>query len=146
MIYPVVVALALAATASATLYTTDGIQQKYMWESFKREHNRNYATMEEETQRFGYFMENMRTADLRNLKEKKNGGTATHGITKFSDLSQAEFESRYLTADKKDKTDNGRTGFKPAVAATGTADWTGTYTTPVKDQVNLFVLQLCRNC
>lgn len=137
MIYSVVTALALAATASATLYTTDSTHQKYMWDSFKREHNKNYATMEEETQRFAFFIENMRTADLRNLKEKKNGGTAIHGITRFSDLSQAEFESRYLTADvsKKEKTDNGMTGFKPAKADAGLVDWTGTYTTPVKDQV-----------
>ena len=92
MIYPVIVALTLAATASANLYVTDATQQKYMWDQFKREHSRNYKTQDEETQRFGYFMENMKMADIRNLKEKKNGGTAVHGITKFSDLSQAEFE------------------------------------------------------
>jgi hypothetical protein len=138
MIYPVVVALAIAATASAKLYVSDHTQQKYMWETFKKEHGRNYATMEEETQRFGFFMENMKVADLRNEKEAKNGGTAIHGVTRFSDLSQAEFESRYLTADvrmKEKSADTGFTGKKPLETTATVVDWTGIYTTPVKDQV-----------
>lgn len=138
MIYSVAVALAVAATASANLYVSDPTHQKFMWESFKQEHNRAYSTMEEETQRFGFFLENLKVADLRNEKERKNGGTAIHGITKFSDLSQAEFESRYLTADLRMKTkreDTGMTGNKPVKADAGLVDWTGIYTTPVKDQV-----------
>ena len=42
-------------------------------------------------------------ADRRNALELANGGSAVHGITNFSDLSQAEFESHYLTADEKMK-------------------------------------------
>eukprot|EP00598_Pedospumella_elongata_P011229 CAMPEP_0184988052 /NCGR_PEP_ID=MMETSP1098-20130426/22764_1 /TAXON_ID=89044 /ORGANISM="Spumella elongata, Strain CCAP 955/1" /LENGTH=53 /DNA_ID=CAMNT_0027512711 /DNA_START=17 /DNA_END=175 /DNA_ORIENTATION=- len=53
--------------------------------------------MEEETQRFAIFLENLKVADMRNAAEEKNKGGAIHGITKFSDLSQAEFESRFLT-------------------------------------------------
>ena len=37
-------------------------------------------TIEEETHRFGIFIENLKIADERTEKEKKAGGTATHGI------------------------------------------------------------------
>jgi len=136
MIYSVVVALAIAATASATLYTSDVASQKHMWETFKLEHNRVYGSMEEETQRFSHFLENLKIADLRNQNERKAGGTAIHGINKFSDLSAAEFARGYLTANaslKKPKAEN-----FPDIVSTTTAttkDWTGLYTTPVKDQV-----------
>ena len=59
--------------------------------------------METESRRFTIFLENLKMADRRNELELANGGSAVHGITNFSDLSQAEFESRYLTADEKMK-------------------------------------------
>jgi len=106
-----------------------------MWESFKRDHSRSYATMEEENQRFGHFLENLKVADLRNLKEKKAGGSASHGVTKFSDLSQAEFESRFLLADKSKKEKNPTVmGDVAAPSSTTEMDWSGVLTTPVKDQ------------
>ncbi len=138
MIYQIVVALAVAASASASLFTTDVTSQRHMWETFKREHNRSYGSMEEETVRFANFLENLKVADLRNVNERKAGGTAVHGITKFADLSQAEFAKGYLTADvsmKKAKPANPSSDFKPPSATAGLVDWTGVYTTPIKDQV-----------
>ena len=135
MIYQIVLALALAASASAKVYTDDVTQQKYMWETFKREYFRNYESMEEENRRFNIFLENIKLVDLRNLAEKRAGGSAIHGITKFSDLSQAEFESRFLTADVSMKSTSPKEVFEGAVDATaGLIDWTGKFTTPVKDQ------------
>ena len=135
MIYQIVLALALAASASAKVYTDDATQQKYMWETFKREYFRNYESMEEENRRFNIFLENIKIVDLRNLAEKRAGGSAIHGITKFSDLSQAEFESRFLTADVSMKSTSPKEDFEGAVDATaGLIDWTGKFTTPVKDQ------------
>eukprot|EP00598_Pedospumella_elongata_P008851 CAMPEP_0185011776 /NCGR_PEP_ID=MMETSP1098-20130426/97960_1 /TAXON_ID=89044 /ORGANISM="Spumella elongata, Strain CCAP 955/1" /LENGTH=529 /DNA_ID=CAMNT_0027540817 /DNA_START=29 /DNA_END=1616 /DNA_ORIENTATION=- len=168
MIYQTIVALAVVAGASAKLFAEDHTHQKYMWESFKTEHSRNYATMEEETQRFAYFLENLKVADMRNAAELKNKGGAIHGITRFSDLSQAEFESRFLTADAsldpRTGAIHGITRFsdlsqaefesrfltadaslrskdavrveletKPDTTAS-LKDWSGVYTTPVKDQ------------
>eukprot|EP00600_Ochromonadales_sp_CCMP1393_P018111 CAMPEP_0175035452 /NCGR_PEP_ID=MMETSP0005-20121125/23221_1 /TAXON_ID=420556 /ORGANISM="Ochromonas sp., Strain CCMP1393" /LENGTH=393 /DNA_ID=CAMNT_0016296499 /DNA_START=18 /DNA_END=1199 /DNA_ORIENTATION=+ len=136
MIYQIVFALTLAATGSAKFYTEDTTHQKYMWEAFKSEYGRDYASMDEENKRFGHFIENMKAVDERNAAERKNGGSAVHGITIFSDLSQAEFEARYLTADVKQKS-----GLRPAPHTTkppkadaGLVDWTGIYTTPVKNQ------------
>jgi cathepsin F len=57
--------------------------------------------MEIESRKFSIFLENLKMADRRNELEQKNGGSAVHGITQFSDLSQAEFESHFLTADEK---------------------------------------------
>jgi len=57
--------------------------------------------MEIESRKFSIFLENLKMADRRNELEQKNGGSAVHGITQFSDLSQAEFESHFLTADVK---------------------------------------------
>lgn len=111
-----------------------------MWETFKVEHHRIYETMEEETMRFNNFLENLKVADLRNEMERKNGGTATHGITKFSDLSQSEFAAKYLRADLSMKSpvaqrENVVSNLKPPSATAGLVDWTGIYTTPVKNQV-----------
>lgn len=136
MIYRTVVALSLAAAASAALFSEDPTHQKYLWDSFKKEHNKNYSTMEEESHRFSIFIENLKMGDRRNLLERKAGGSAQHGITRFSDLSQAEFESQYLTADPTQKTGGAKldSTVRTVDATTGLVDWSGVLTTPVKDQ------------
>jgi len=134
MIYQLVVALALVASTAATLFTEDHSQQKYMWDNFKREYFKNYETMEEESRRFNNFLENLKMVDVRNQQEIRNHGSAVHGITKFSDLSQAEFESRFLTADISQKVKS-VSDYEGVVDATaGLVDWSGKLTTPVKDQ------------
>jgi C1A family cysteine protease len=136
MIYQLVVTLAVVAVASAKLYPSDPTSQKYMWESFKKTHQRTYTTMEEETRRFAIFLENLKMADHRNAQELKAGGSAQHGVTRFSDLSQSEFESQFLTADisKKSKDVAVAKIDRPVDTTAGLVDWTGIYTTPVKDQ------------
>jgi len=136
MIYQLVVALALVASASAKLFTSDPAQQKFMWDQFKSEHVRSYESFDEETHRFHLFLENLKLADYRNELELKHGGSATHGITKFSDLSQAEFEAHFLTSDMsmKTKATSVDTTVRSLNLAAGLTDWENVYTTPVKDQ------------
>jgi C1A family cysteine protease len=138
MIYQFVVALSIAAAASASLYSEDKASQKSLWEAFKVEHGKKYDTMEEETRRFYTFVENLKVADQRNAEEKKAGGEAIHGITKFSDLSQVEFETGLLTSDpsmrKADSERNFDTTVYEPVKTTGLVNWSGKYTTAVKDQ------------
>jgi len=132
MIYSIsILASLLAAVASGTLYTADEAQQKFMWESFKRDYNKQYATMEEEFTRFSNFVVNLKVADERNMQD-----TAVHGITKFSDLSQEEFASRYLKSNVAMRTGNiPVTEITEAPnASLGLVDWEGKLTTPVKDQ------------
>ena len=108
-----------------------------MWESYKSEFGKQYPTMQEENARFGIFMNNLAVIDQRNAAESAVGGDAVHGINKFTDLSQEEFAQRYLLSDVSFKS-----GKKAEVAqvkplpegADALVDWTGTYTTPVKDQ------------
>ena len=112
---------------------------QFLWESFKRDYRKDYATMDLEKQRFAIFIDNLKLADVRNDAELKNGGTAVHGITKFTDLSQAEFESTFLTADAKLNSgdrDIVKINKVPDLSS-GLVDWAGKLTTPVKDQVIL---------
>lgn len=57
MIYQTAAALLLAASVSAgtlgRLYSEDPTHQKYLFDAFKREHGKSYATMDEEMTRFG---------------------------------------------------------------------------------------------
>jgi C1A family cysteine protease len=77
----------------------------------------------------------LKIADQRNQEELEHGGSAVHGITFLSDLSEDEFKAKFLTSDVslKSKTPEfAPTSTKNVSAAL--VDWTGVYTTPVKDQ------------
>jgi len=135
MFSKIILALALGAQASASVWTESKESQMYMWTSFKKEHSKAYATMEEEATRFKNFLATLKLIDQRNAKET---GTAVHGITKFADLSVEEFRASFTNyvhnpaADDRNVT---RVDIKPLPEGTNAAaDWTGVYTTPVKDQ------------
>jgi len=135
MIYQSVVFVTLVAAASAgRLFSSEVGHQQYLWESFKREHSKNYATVEEDLHRMEVFLHNLKVADERNWAEQKAGGSAIHGITKFSDLSQEEFAAFYLKSDVTMKTNAAEKGFVKANATETLVDWAGILTTPVKDQ------------
>lgn len=70
------------------------------------------------------------------MAEIRAGGQAVHGISKFSDMSQEEFEAKMLKADIKQRLGKAEvTAVSTAVnASAGLVDWTGVYTTPVKNQ------------
>jgi C1A family cysteine protease len=131
--FRLILAFVIAAIVSARLYTEYEPAQKFMWEEFKRDHNKAYETMEEEVERFGHFLNNLRLADSRNEKERENNGTATHGITRFSDMSQEEFVQKFLAS--KIEPSGARVADVPNYKVNGSSkDWTGIYTTPVKNQ------------
>jgi C1A family cysteine protease len=110
--------------------------QKYMWDQFKREYGKSYVTENEETTRFSHFLSNLQLAEKRNEMENLNNGTAIHGITKFFDLSEEEFAARYLRSDVSMRTGNAKIAATLASPKSdlGLVDWTGVFTTPVKDQ------------
>lgn len=107
-----------------------------MWESYKAEFGKNYETMESEVNHFKSFVANLKVADERNRLEISLNGTAVHGVTKFSDLSQEEFASRYLLSSDSYRTTPSENVVELGApdATLGLVDWTGKYTTPVKDQ------------
>mmetsp|Transcript_51216 Transcript_51216/g.116421 ORF Transcript_51216/g.116421 Transcript_51216/m.116421 type:complete len:343 (+) Transcript_51216:111-1139(+) len=135
-----VVILALFAglqLAGASFYTENEAVLKYHWDTFKEEHSRFFDDEKEESRRFEIFKSNLKLIDERNFKE---GGRATHGITKFADMAPDEFKEIYLNLDYEKKTldpskphpGKGIKPLKPGQEAV--ADWTGNYTTPIKDQ------------
>ena len=126
-----------AATATPTLYTKDAHTQRYMFDTFVREYSKRYANADEEQTRFNNFVQNLKLADERNLAELKNNGTAVHGISRFMDLSQQEFEENLLGAKRstQDKSDLKAVRTSVEASASTSVDWSGKLTTPVKDQV-----------
>jgi C1A family cysteine protease len=131
MMQKVLIALALCVSATAHLFTENVEVQKYMFEEFKKEHNKEY-TADEEPRRFEIFVENLKLIDARNEKET---GTATHGITKFADHSVEEFKRSHLNYVHKPVNRTVDTSYSPLPEGVeALQDWTGVYTTPVKNQ------------
>ena len=114
-----------------------------------------YTSENEGVLRYNNFKDFLALVDDRNAAEVAAGGTyGTHGITKFADLSQAEFESTYLGFRMLNSTEtsgdnslyyyesvmatdglNGA-GFAPSLADTTVryVNWAGIYTGAVQDQ------------
>jgi len=117
---------------AAPLFTTVEAARS-QFEAFKAEYTKEYAVEEEET-RFKAFLGNLKLADTRNAEESKG---AEHGVTKFMDLTPQEFKAMYLGYSNATKPQGKLiTDVYPELGAGTKAnkDWTGTYTTPVKDQ------------
>jgi C1A family cysteine protease len=124
------------ATATPLLYTEDTHAQRYMFDTFVREYNKRYASADEERNRFQNFVENLKLADERNIVERKNNGTAVHGISRFMDLSQQEFKNNFLGSKRQEEDKSNLKTVRTSVpaSASSSVDWSGKLTTPVKDQ------------
>jgi len=135
MFSKVVLALALmAGSASAKFFTPSEVSQKFMWKAFKEEHHKVYDDDADEARRFGIFVENLKLIDARNAAET---GSAVHGITKFCDMSVDEFKTSHLNyvRPKDGIPSTPAIGLpKPVQGTQVVQDWSGTLTTPVKDQ------------
>lgn len=134
-----------AVNATATLFSEDTHIQHYMFDTFVREFNKHYASADEIQIRFQNFVQNLKVADERNQAERKNNGTAVHGINRLMDLSQQEFRDNYLGSGRSPREED-KSGLKsvrttvPPSGSSSSVDWSGVYTTPVKDQVRRFSL------
>jgi C1A family cysteine protease len=62
-----------------------------LFEQFRTQYGKDYKTKEEQDTRFEIFKTNLLRAE-----ELNNEGHATFGVTKFMDLSAAEFKATYL--------------------------------------------------
>ena len=120
-------------TLPPTLFTSDNTVLASRFANFKLKHSRSYESAAEESARYSIFVENLKLIDSRNAEGEKHG--TVHGITRFADLTPTEFERDFLTArvDKFNATVNET--IKPlAHSEKLSQDWSGQYTTPVKDQ------------
>jgi len=103
------------------------------FEGFISRFNRVYATHDILLAKFAAFKDNMATAAKLNAMHE---GTATFGVTKFSDLTADEFRTTLLTARAPNASDI--VAMAPTTAASSypsSLDWNAEgMVTPVKDQ------------
>jgi len=112
------------------------ITPEEQFQNFISTYGKRYDSEEEFTKRFGIFRDNLLRIERDNEEHiKVYNGEAVFGVTKFSDLTQAEFKNIYLRARPTNVPDEGRvvSGFKGPVAES--VDWVAKgATTPIKDQ------------
>lgn len=127
-------ALYLAGVSATSLSSSSPEAIKSLFTTFKQEFGRVYASAEEEASRFDIFVNHLKIIDERNAMEKYG---AVHGITRFADLTQQEFESMYLdTRITRHMHSLNATMFEVPAYTGGLSavDYTGKQTTAVKDQ------------
>jgi len=128
--YKSLILAAGAVAVNASFYTKDVASQQFMWKQFKQDYNKKYDD-KEDAARFLVFLENLILIDQRNAADSNH----VHGITKFADISQTDFENKYNQARKPSlRTNANRLNSVPKSTSGTYIDWTGIYTTPVKDQ------------
>jgi hypothetical protein len=101
-----------------------------MFLQFLETYEKSYESEEEHLRRRNAFVENLKVCDERNKMELAAGGTAVHGVTKFSDLSQEEFRAKLLSGliippDLESSTDENVEERKLVSTGVTAKDWTG---------------------
>lgn len=108
-----------------------------LFDEYRSKFAREYVSQDEQDTKYENFKAFLAKIDERNEAESKSGGSATHGVTIFSDLTETEFKENFL-GYKQQSADNKTLKQKIAVPAyTGektTVDWSEVLTTAVKDQ------------
>lgn len=120
--------LAVAACVSAQ----DPVRVAF--EAWKLKHNKSYESTEQDEYRLSVFADNMQRANQLNAEHILVAGTAVHGLTKFSDMTQDEFRVSYLNYRPRPST---QPRVVPVVDGpiANDIDWrTQGAITPVKDQ------------
>ncbi|CBZ24131.1 putative cathepsin L-like protease [Leishmania mexicana MHOM/GT/2001/U1103] len=132
-----VVCVVLAAACAPARAIHVGTPAAALFEEFKRTYGRAYETLAEEQQRLANFERNL---ELMREHQARNPH-AQFGITKFFDLSEAEFAARYLNgaayfaAAKRHAAQHYRKARADLSAVPDAVDWREKgAVTPVKDQ------------
>jgi len=114
----------------ASVYGSD---DEIQFRDFMSKYNKSYSATDY-AHRFKVFSDNLRKVEIQNKEHVLAGGQEVFGVTKFMDLTAAEFAAMYLTARENDIPDSKR--IIPQVDEVAiTVDWrTKGAVTPVKDQ------------
>ena len=130
--------LALATKGKLPYQKLSDDEVASLFEEFKTTYERSYATAKEEKVRFKNFLEFLRQVDTRNEKEQLKGGSATHGITIFSDMSSDEMSGIFMGYVPVSTPEVLALEKKPMLSKykgkSNTVDWSNVYTTPIKQQ------------
>ena len=76
-----------------------------LFEEFKQKYNRNYVNKAEELRRKSIFLENLRMIKSMNSK-RKSSSDAYFSINKFADISEDEFNQRFVSKKSFPKSEN----------------------------------------
>ena len=137
----------MAVKGTITYTSLPPSDRDYLFQSYKSTHSKTY-TDEEESIKKKHFEDFLALVDERNARERANGGSAVHGITKFADLSTHEFRTYFLSSyrknhNRKQLMKQGRVTYHEDVVVTpltpvtdvgGVVDWTGIYAGDVQNQ------------
>ena len=109
-----------------------------LFDEFKTKFQRTYATDKEAKSRFKNFLEFLRNVDSRNEKEQDVGGSAVHGVTIFSDMSDSEMSGIFMGYVPVSTPEVLALSKKPMLSKyagkSNSVDWSGIYTTAIKQQ------------
>jgi len=122
-----------AVAASALTVTSQNVGTVFKFQAWMEQFDKSYATAAEYDHAFHNFVASL----ARIAKRDTHGGKTQWGLTKFSDLSPAEFKKFYLTAkpQKHQGPINLAPKIKHARAPPTRFDWRDkNAVTPVKDQ------------
>jgi C1A family cysteine protease len=86
----------VSSNAETELYESEA-HMKALFTRFQTKFSKSYSTSHEKAKRFGVFKDNVQIAYEMNRKAAEAGKNVQYGVTKFSDLTPAEFKETYLT-------------------------------------------------
>ena len=120
-------------------YSTLSDDEKILlFKDFVKGYSKSYSNETEENIRYSKFTETLSVIDSRNMKEKDKGGSAVHGITKYSDMTSDEFSQVFLVAKASLDDDVEDTGVPvnvdPYLGTDEIVSWVDVYTSGVHDQ------------
>ena len=126
-----------AKLALLALPAVSALSDETLFELFKSDFVKVYESEVHETERFGIFQDNLRMTEAKNA-EREDEDDAEFGVTKFMDLTAAEFKAQYLNY-KPDGEDQVASTFvaDPIAAVPNSTDWRTKQkdvVSPVKDQ------------
>lgn len=131
----ILVAALVAAASAASI--VDPTMDLY-WQAFKDQHNKQYATEDEETQRRLIWEDNVKFINRHNLEASLGKHTYTVKMNKFGDLTNKEFVAMMNGFNKTQGMQRkpGSLFLAPSnVQIPDSVDWrTQGYVTPIKDQ------------
>jgi C1A family cysteine protease len=138
------IAALLVASATALVVTSANVDAVFKFQSWASKYAKTYETDAD----YDHAFHNFQASLARIAKRQQRKSATVWGLTKFSDLSPAEFKAQYLTANLQGWAAQNFTVAKPSTKAAPTKfDWSsktatprGAATTPVKDQ------QQCGSC
>jgi C1A family cysteine protease len=123
-----------AAAASALTVTSTNVEHVFKFTAWMEQYDKSYTTATAYDHAFHNFVQSLARAAKRNT----HGGKTQWGLTKFSDLSPAEFAKIYLGSHPANSTKVAKVRGAPlgGAAPPSKFDWRthGQTVTPVKDQ------------